>query len=225
MKNTSKNNNSTVSEIGKGEVKITKLPAIPIDRMTLTIVGVTPLLMNNFSEKSKEQMANKQQGVATAAREKKDPKALYEAAKYRDDSGRDCVTAIQLKSSIVGSARFHEGFKMTELKGGVYVAGNLLPLTYDTVVMREDHVRNATGVADLRYRPEYTGWSFDVTLEFNRGLISAEQMMSLIRLAGRHQGIGEWRPEKGGVHGRYDIDISKGVLVRGVDEGPVTKVA
>ena len=60
--------------------------------------------------------------------------------------------------------------------------------------MREDMVRLATGVADIRYRAMYPDWRTNVTVRFNSRVLSAEQIINLFNTAGFAVGVGEWRP-------------------------------
>ena len=74
-------------------------------------------------------------------------------------------------------------------------------------VKRDDMVRLATGVADVRFRACYEKWSADVTILFNANAISEEQIASVLRQAGFSCGIGEWRPEKSnsGQFGMFEL--------------------
>lgn len=200
--------------IGKGETEskkanddtqVVQIAPIKIVKTTVKVVGTSSLIVHAWSVKAKEQMRMKQQKLAKTAREAKDPEADFQGAKYIDAHGRDCVPALAFKNAIVSAARFSEDMKMTVLRGAIFVAGDLLPIKYENCVMREDTVRVGMGSADLRYRPEYTGWNIDLPIEFNSSVISASQVMNLIKLAGFAVGICEWRPERNGQNGRFDI--------------------
>ena len=188
-----------------GDVQIVQVPPIKIVKTTVRIVGTSSLIVHAWSEKAKEQMRLKQMKGAKMAKEAKNPEADFKGAKYLDAKGRDCVPALAFKNAIVSAARFADDMKMTILRGGVFVPGELLPLKFKECRMREDMVRVGMGTADLRYRPEYIDWSVDLPLEFNSAVLSAEQIMNLIKLAGFGVGICEWRPERDGQHGRFDI--------------------
>lgn len=74
--------------------------------------------------------------------------------------------------------------------------------------MRTDTVRIGSfgsKVADLRYRPMYVGWSVTLTIEFNVHAISAEWIAYLLNVAGFAVGVGEWRPEKSGTFGMFEV--------------------
>lgn len=200
----------------KTETKEIKLPELQIQRLPLRVTGITPLIVHAWSEKAKEQMRLKQQKGAKMAKSAKDPNADFEGAKYRDAKGNECVRALFFKNAIVSAARFADDLKMTVLRGAIFVEGDFLPIQDKTgrkaakSVMREDTVRVGNGVADLRYRPEYADWSVDITIQFNAHVLSAEQVVNLVRLAGFSVGICEWRPERDGHYGRFDVEaISK----------------
>jgi len=70
--------------------------------------------------------------------------------------------------------------------------------------MREDMVRVGMGTADIRYRAEYRDWSALIRVEFVPSVIDLGSVVALID-AGGTNGIGEWRPEKNGSYGTYEV--------------------
>jgi hypothetical protein len=139
------------------------------------------------------------------AKEKKDPVADFKGAKYLNAKGKDCVPAIAFKSAIVSAARYADDMKMTVLRGALFVEGDMIPITFDDCVMREDMVRVGMGTADMRYRPEYQGWKCQLVISYNSSMMSLAQIVNLVKLAGFSVGICEWRPEKDGQFGRFDV--------------------
>jgi len=120
------------------------------------------------------------------------------------------VPAGAIRNAIISAGRFADGIPMTRITGSVFFLDTLIPIEFDQCVMREDMVRvggkgPGTGTADLRYRPEYQGWRCKLRVQFNANVISLEQLLNLIQLAGFSVGICEWRPEKKGQAGRFDI--------------------
>lgn len=74
--------------------------------------------------------------------------------------------------------------------------------------MRTDMVRVGMGSADVRYRPEYLQWNAELTIEFNSGTVSIDQIYQLVKAAGYGCGIGEMRPEKGKFnYGRFKLAL------------------
>lgn len=188
-----------------------QLPQLKIARIEVNIRGITPLMTHKWSEKALRQMRDKQQGRAKMRKDPKDPEADFQGAKYLDEQGRDCVPLLGFKNAIVSAARYAEDMKMTVLRGALRVenpdnpASLLLPIQFSKCVMREDVVRVGMGTADLRYRPEYHDWKTKFVVAFNRSMLSAEQVLNLVNLAGFSVGLCEWRPEKDGMHGQFEV--------------------
>lgn len=189
-----------------------ELPRLIEHRFEVTIKEKTPLIVHAWSEKARKEMRDKQQGRAKSAREPKDPKKEFEGAKYLDEKGRDCIPIMAIKNAMVNAARFADNMKMTFLRGAFFVenpegAGRmLLPISFKKCVMREDNVRVGMGTADLRYRPEYQGWSAKFLISLNNNAITPEQILHMLQLAGYSIGLCEWRPEKDGPFGRFIVD-------------------
>ena len=178
----------------------------------VSITGVTPLIVNNFSEKSRTQMENAQQGNKGRAREPKNPKELFEAAHYRFPDGGHGIKATAFKSAIVSAGRFFNGFTMVQVRQSLFVRGEgpdqLVRLEIESEpIMRTDAVRNSGGGADLRYRPMYEKWGATLSIAFIPGVLAAESLLALIDAAGIG-GVGEWRasaPKSNGDYGRFAL--------------------
>ena len=97
--------------------------------------------------------------------------------------------------------------------GAFYLEGHTKHSTADMAeiisiapTMREDMVRVGNGAADIRFRPEFGRWEIPVMLKYNaKGQYSLEQLLNLINYGGFAVGIGEWRPEKKGQFGMYEL--------------------
>ena len=66
----------------KKEGKKVEVPQLDIQRMTMTLVGDTPLITHRFSEKAKKEMLDKMQKKARTARAPKDPEVEFLASLY-----------------------------------------------------------------------------------------------------------------------------------------------
>ena len=178
------------------------IPGIQLGVMRVHIKGLSDLIVHAWSEKAKREMADKQQHIATAPRGAKVPENDFEACKYKDDHGRDCLLACAIKKAIVAAARVDDTKKMTELRQSIFVRGERIPIEYSECEMREDMVR-ISGKADVRYRPAYKNWSATIEIEWLISQLSAGQVLNLLQLAGFSVGIHDWRPEKSGEFGRF----------------------
>jgi hypothetical protein len=194
---------------------------IASETISVPIVGTMPLIVHNFSEKSKRQMLDAQQG-RKSPKQVRDPEAEYNAAFYKTKDGYGFpVTAF--KACTVGAARFYgRDVKMVELRQFMFFHGQLsdndpqaLIEIVGTPRMREDVVRlgGPSRSADLRYRPEFPEWSATLVVTYVTSSLSRASVLSLIDAGGMGIGIGEWRPEKRGEFGTFQIDPSKDVEV------------
>ncbi len=185
-----------------------------LDRVVfeIAIVGTAPLIVNRWSEKAKAMMLEKQQTSARAKKEPKDPHANFEASRYRLDVQRDGFPATGFKAAITFGARLFEGVTQVLVKQTVTVLGEgqeqLVPLDYGEITMREDTPRNASGVADLRYRAQYWPWSATLRVRTIAGQFDEKSVIALVDAAGIG-GVGEWRPTSPksatGTYGTFEV--------------------
>jgi hypothetical protein len=165
----------------------------------IPVRGVTPLIVNRWSEKAKTMMLEAQQTKARPKKDPKDPVANFEASRYRFPDGRDGFPATAFKAAIVHAARLFDGITQVQLKQTIIVVGEtvgqeqLVPIEFGTVTMREDTPRNASGVADLRYRAQFWPWSAVLRVRTIGGQFDEESILTLVDAAG-NGGVGEWRP-------------------------------
>lgn len=210
---------------------VTQEAAIQIDRIAaetirVPIVGTAPLIVHNFSEKSKRQMLEAQQGKKKL-KVARDPRAEYEAAFYRiadpDGTLKYGFPVTAFKSATTGAARFYDkSVSMTSLRQFMFMRGVLTDADPQQLVeiigeprMREDIVRlgGPSRSADLRYRPEFPTWRASLEVTFVTSSISRQSVLSLIDAGGLGIGVGEWRPEKRGEFGTYAVDQSREIEV------------
>ena len=177
-----------------------------IREAVITIGQLSPLIVHNWSAEAKTKIRAKQAQEETGPRGKRDPEREYLSARYLNKRGQECILSRAVKKALVRAATFSDALK-AHVQGAVFVIGELIPIDYDAVTMREDTVRLAGpgGSADLRYRPEYAGWSAKVPVHFDEGILSLEQVVNLFKRAGFSVGIGDWRVEKSGEFGRFDV--------------------
>ena len=177
----------------------------------IEIVGTAPLIVHRWSEKAKLMMLQAQQGKKVL-KDPKDPKKDFESSMYRFPDGGHGFPVTAFKSATVKGARAFKNVRMTELRqmltfltDGYCVDGmQLTKLSCTEPIMREDMVRVGMGTADLRYRAMYEEWSAVLRIEYLPTSIDLESIVALVD-AGGMNGIGEWRPEKSGSFGTYEV--------------------
>jgi hypothetical protein len=199
-----------------------EISRIGTETLLVPITGMSPLITHKFSEKAKRQMLDAMQGRKNP-KAPKDPEAEYLAAAYRLDDGGYGAPAIAFKSATVSAARFFGkevsmvGLRQTLFFGGEFskAEGQLMVrIEGSEPTMREDVVRVGNGGTDLRYRPFFAEWSATLEVTYVASMLTRASVLSLIEAGGLGVGVGEWRPEKKGDMGTYQIDPSREVEVK-----------
>jgi len=184
-----------------GEVIVLSPPKV--ETVNVEVIGTSPLICRNWSQTQKDLMLAKQTKRACKAREAKKPERDYEESLYRHPQGGYGFPAVAFKAAAVRAGTYAE-MKMTFLRGAFHVSGEMVKLNGQPS-MREDMVRLQGKVADIRYRGQFAEWSAVVPIQVNVSVLSIEQLANLLVIAGFAVGVGEWRPEKNGQYGRFDV--------------------
>jgi hypothetical protein len=184
---------------------ILAITAPAFETLSFIIQGTAPLVIERFSKKA-ELMAKMQEG--STARGKKtrtarDYERDAEEARYRDGvDGWEGVNAAAFRSGMISACRL-VGFKMTLAKLSVFVEADGydshdgLPIirVYGKSRTFTAHTRNATGVVDVRSRPQYPEWSAKLRVKYDTAQFKAADMLNLISRVGMQVGIGAGRPD------------------------------
>lgn len=185
--------------------------------MVVTIEGISPLIVHKFSEKARKMMLEKQMKGSTV-REAKNPEDDFRNALYYLDPNpkapkkeRYGFPCDGVKQAMVRAAKTLK-IAMTDARGAFFVEGEYAAREgrdmieiIGTPEMREDVVRLESGVADIRFRPQFTKWTSDITISFNGAMISEGQLVNMLNIAGYACGLGDWRPERNGTMGRFRV--------------------
>ena len=199
------------------------LQPIKIKEVEITIEGTTPLIVNNFNEKSRRQILDSQMKKPKKEKEARNPiedgmRALYwltpmpneftEEAfeKALKEGARFGFPAKGIKASAASGAYRNKMTKdKVSLYGAFLIPEELIEIKYKNLRIREDYVRIANGSADVRFRPEFDGWSMTFKIMYNENAYSLEQILNFINIGGFSCGLGEQRIEKGGNNGSYVV--------------------
>lgn len=169
-----------------------------------TIVGTSPLVVNNFSQKGKEEMrAAQEAGSQSNSKKKRNPKdfkALFEAARYLSTEGWDGINATGFRLAMIGACRL-VNYKMTLAKLSLFIVEDgrdkfgtpLVRIHGDPPEMDVRHARNANGKFDLRVRPLWKSWSCKVKVRWDLDQFSLNDITNLMARVGLQCGIGEGR--------------------------------
>jgi len=201
----------------------------PINKRLITVrlIGLSPLICHNWSEKAKAMIRDKQQtGKKTRNRELRDPEQeAHEATYWADDK---CTVpgapAVAVKAAVIESAHNDLGIPKTLVRKALFIyprgRDGVVPLEFARQgrgqgakgskcpegEITEDVVRVGQGSTDLRYRPYFYDWAITTKWELDADLLQVQDLLTLLDRAGFGVGICEWRPEKGGEYGRFRVD-------------------
>jgi hypothetical protein len=201
------------------------IPELRIARMQVVVVGDSPLIVHAWSEKAKREMLQKQMKEAKSGKNAKDPWEDFQQSLYKLPGGGygfpsvafkaaavTAVTSIDGMTKVAARQAFHIGGEQLEIASAYKHEGHALRARYDLVrlegsdpEMREDMVRVGMGTADIRYRGQFWPWFARLNVSYNEGALSQAQIINLINCAGFGVGVGEWRPEKDGINGRFHV--------------------
>jgi len=177
------------------------IPAPNLQVLEFHVQGTAPYVQHRFAKKS-EIMAAQAEGSTSRGkktREAKDFEANCEAAKHLTDEGWCGIPASSFRAAMISACRL-VGFHMSRAKLSVFV----LPDGFDidglpvvrivgTPEMHTGHVRNETGVIDIRARPLWRKWSCTVRVQYDADQFTATDVANLMQRAGMQVGIGEGR--------------------------------
>ena len=198
-----------------------ELPRLDLRHMDVIVVGDTPLIVHAWSQKAVKEMLDKQTKKAKPARQAKDPQKDFEDSLYRLEDGVYGFPSIAFKNAAVTAGTSVAGLTKIQARQAFHIIGeeldiegvfpgsltrhNLIRIVGSTPQMREDQVRVGMGTADLRYRGEFVDWHAKLLVRYNANVLSEAQILNLLSTAGFAVGVGEWRPEKGGLNGLFHI--------------------
>jgi hypothetical protein len=198
----------------KGKTVSVEVIEFSIRQVIIPIVGISPLIVHAWSEKSKRMITDKQSGKAKNKKhEIRNPEEDYEQAKHISVAGWDGFPAAGFKAAMIRGAKMI-GMVMKDTQTAFFINADCeetqLVKIHGESRMRTDMVRVGMGSSDIRYRPEYPDWYAELNIEFNEGLLSIDQIHQLVKAAGYGCGVGEMRPEKGKFnYGRFKLANEK----------------
>ena len=179
--------------------------------LELELFGTSPLICHAWSEKAKKQMLDKQMKKAVVGKEAKNPEqdfkdSLYPLPKPNGNGSEYGFPAVAFKAAAVRAAS-NLDITMVQARQMFHVLpdqGDLVEID-GSPTMREDMVRLNGKTADIRYRGEFKTWKTTLKIRYNADVISDEQVVNLFNLAGFSVGVGEWRPERNGSFGCFNL--------------------
>lgn len=189
---------------------VVEVKPIDVRQVVVAVRGLSPVILHRWSEKARKDMLDRSM-KKTVKREPKDPEKEFKQSVYRLDDGRIGFPADGFKAAMVRGAK-HLGLVMTDMRTGFFVHGeysskeNREIVALDgELIMREDPVPIQRSGAEMRYRGQLNNWTTDLHISFNRAVVTEDYIVNMIEAAGYGVGIGDWRPERNGTFGRFEV--------------------
>lgn len=170
------------------------------------IKGSAPYVQLKFSQKVKEQMkAAHEEGQKSKKGKKKEPRDFdvdYANAIHYSTDGWAGMPASGFRNAVISACRT-VNFKMTVAKLSVFFEADgydrddgtpLIKITGEPERVIH-HVRNATGVVDLRARAMWREWTAKLRIRWDADQFNVSDVTNLIMRVGKQVGIGEGRPD------------------------------
>lgn len=182
-------------------------------RVTYCIVGETPLIMNRFSEKARQEMllpAPKKNKAEKASSLKHDPVLEFRSGIYMTRDA-NAPTAVHLPTNA-----FHKAVGQAAIDIPGQAKSVMLRLTsvctatvnlYGNPSLFCRMVRSSgmNAAPDIRTRPIFAEWACEIEFQIVSNLVKEAQVTNLLAAAGTIVGMCDWRPQKGGSYGRFRL--------------------
>ncbi len=180
-------------------------------QIKVTIQGVTPLLMNRFTEQNEIKVSSGLSGVHVGG--KPAPREQAKQKAYMDEEGNLFLPGPNLFSCLIQAGTFHKSgkSKVTTMKSSLIPAGMCVmdivcPLnSTEFEVDSRSVVIPSTGGRIMCHRPRLDKWSLSFTLDIDTEMFSPQFVRLLVDDAGRKIGLGDFRPARKGPFGKFVV--------------------
>jgi len=188
--------------VKKAESGSLQIDALKQGRVTLRMIGTTPLYYNAMSLKVKHTLqAGGAKKTAAERRElKHHPEAEFRDSVYRQTTGYTllCFPAPGVKAAMATAALETAGVTKTSVNRLIFLPQQRINI-WGRPLLKCDVVRSAdmNKTPDVRTRAYLPRWCAEVQIAFITPTLSTRSIVSLLSNAGVIVGIGDFRQEKG----------------------------
>ncbi len=195
----------------------------------ITIRGTRPIIMHNgaaglakrsSANLAKDEITRKPDSNRTASDDARLAELETQTALYLDKRGAPTLPEAALRSCIETAARklkqgpqVREGLTVLEVKSFGYDRkkyGTMLKKLVKTTQFTVPVVIRGRGRL-LRTRAKFDEWCCTFAVDADDELVDKDQLEAWLDIAGRRIGLGDWRPEKSGHYGRFEVVDVKAV--------------
>lgn len=179
------------------------------------IKGIYAMLIHRFTDQAEADLGT---ATRTVVRKNEPPRDQAERGVYRDKAGNCTFPGAAISRALKDAGAAHK------VKGSRKSVRFLVPAA---VLVPEEHINllhpasfkpldnfevdsrsvviPATKGRVMRHRARFDEWCARFTLEIDTEVLPADLIHQLLQEAGKRQGIGDFRPEKGGPFGRFMV--------------------
>jgi len=187
------------------------LKKLDIGTIVVKIVGDSPYLpepMDMAVLEKYNKIKSKQSYTKDDISEEEKVKAKF----YYTEDEKYGIPARAIYNSMIRASSYLFDIKqggMRNIKEGVTIVGDVLPLDFkkQKVVTHWGRTSGMKGSPRKIMRNAFEDWSVEVTIQFNKANLSAEQIINVLNWAGFHIGVGGFRKEKTGNFGAFHIEF------------------
>ena len=186
----------------KAEAGTLKIEAIKQGRVTLKMIGTTPLYFNALSAKTKRTLliGGTKKTAAQRKEIKHNPEQEYRDSVYRLPSGDTLLgfPAPGVKAAMATAALETSGLTKTSVKRLIFLPEQKIKV-WGKPYLKMDVVRSAdmNKTPDVRTRAFLPRWCAEVDIAYTQPTLNIYGVVSLLSNAGVLVGIGDFRQEKG----------------------------
>jgi hypothetical protein len=178
----------------------------------VVIEGISALLQHRFSDAEATEENTRRVHV-----KKQDPRQAAEKAAYRNEAGELYIpgTAVARMLREAGASHKQRGSR----KSLKYVVPAAVLVVEEQIVLRDAEGKSlkkfeidsrpvvipSTKGRIMRHRPRLNAWHAEFTLEIKEDLMDPSLIHQLLAEGGLQLGLLDFRPEKGGSFGRFQI--------------------
>ena len=185
-------------------------------KISVTIKGTTPLIMNRFTEENEVSVTGGTSAVQIG--DKGTPRIQAEKKRYADKEGNLYIPGPNIFACLINAGKFHKvgKSKVTTQKSSLIPAGItveeiVVPMSNGnggTPVWEVDSrsvVIPSTGGRIMCHRPRVDEWGAKFSLDVDTEMFQPSFVRKLMDDAGKKVGLCDYRPERKGPFGRFVV--------------------
>jgi hypothetical protein len=195
----------------KTEAEI-EIAQIVMSRITCHLIGYD-IIMHRYSKKAREQLLFPKGRINSAEKAenlKHDPLGEYRECFYRNRDDKEpslfhLPTGMFSKALAAAALDIPGPSKAQILRLSSVTTRQINLFGVPRMFMAMTRSSDMAHTPDVRTRPVFPECACKIEIEFVSSLLKQNAIVNLLAAAGVIVGIGDWRPQKGGPHGKFKI--------------------